>query len=131
MNESGFIPTGDKVLVLVAKVENKTSGGIVLPDVAKDKEMMARRVGNLLAVAPDAEGAPELHGIELGDVVLFTRYSGDDFPVDGIVYRIMRVQDILGKVTKLPDYVLEGAKSSVEVFGQNTQLPKPQSLVAA
>jgi chaperonin GroES len=130
MNESGFIPTGDKVLVLVAKVENKTSGGIVLPDVAKDKEMNARRIGNLLAVAPDAEGAPELQGIELGDVVLFARYSGDDFPVDGIVYRIMRVTDILGKVTKLPDYVLEGAKSSVEVFGHNTQLPSQPMVVA-
>ena len=123
-NESGFIPTGDKVLVLVRQVEEKTAGGIVLPKIAQEKEQVAETIGTLLAVAP------ELEGVHLGDDVLFARYSGVDFPVEGKKYRIMRVQDVVGKVTKLPDFVMKGAKSSVESFGFN-EGGKPQQVVAA
>jgi chaperonin GroES len=126
-NESGFQPTADKVLVQPIKVEEKTAGGIVLPKVSQEKEQLAARVGTLIAVGPLAEGAPELEGVAIGDVILYARYSGDGFPVDGVEYRIMRVSDVVGKVTRLPDYMLQGAKSSVEAFGFN----KPDSVIAA
>lgn len=118
-NESGLQPTADKILVQPLKVEETTAGGIVLPKVSQEKEQLAQRIGTLVAVGPDAEGAPELIGIEPGDVILFARYSGDVFPVNGVSYLIMRVGDVVGKVTKLPDYMLQGAKSSIEAFGIN------------
>ena len=121
-NESGLSPTADKILVLPIKVEEKTQGGIVLPKMAQEKEQFAQRVGTLLAVGPDAEGAPELSGVEIGDQILFARYSGDFFPVDGVDYIIMRVSDVVGKVTKLPDYMLQARKSSPEVFGLNQKV---------
>lgn len=119
MNESGFSPTADKILVQPLKIEEKTAGGIVLPKISQDKEQLAARVGTLIAVGPEAEGAAELEGVKLGDVILYARYSGDIFPVDGIEYRIMRVHDVVGKVTRLPDYMLQGPKSSLEAFGAN------------
>ena len=118
-NESGLQPTADKVLVQPIRVEEKTAGGIVLPKISQEKEQLAQRIGTLIAIGPDAEGAPELSGVEIGDVILYARYSGDGFPVDGVEYRIMRVGDVVGKVTRLPDYMLQGAKSSVESFGIN------------
>ena len=119
MNNSGLLPTADKVLVQPIRVEEKTAGGIVLPKQSQEKEQLAQRIGTLIAVGPDADGAPELSGVSLGDVILYARYSGDNFPVDGVEYRIMRVSDVVGKVSKLPDYMIQGAKSSVEAFGIN------------
>ena len=121
-NESGLTPTGECILVLLLKVEEKTAGGIVLPEISKEKEEMAQRIGTLLEVGPDAVGSPELQGIKVGDQILFARYSGDHFPVDGVNYRIMRARDVIGKCTKLPDYMLQARKSSVEAFGMNQKV---------
>ncbi len=126
-NESGFLPTGDRVVVRLIKVEETTAGGIVLPDVLKAKEQIGQNLGHLLAAGPDAEESSYLHfsdgaAIELGDLILFARHSGADFPLNGVTYRIMRVGDVVGKVTKLPDFMLKGDRSSVDVFGINRTL---------
>ncbi len=113
--------TAEKVLVRPLKVQEKTSGGIILPEVTKAREELASQMGILVGIGPLAEHAPELDGIELGDVVFYPRYRGADFPVDGVRYWVMRVDEVLGKVTKLPDFVLNAAQSSAEVFGVNQQ----------
>ncbi len=117
-NESGLMVTGDKVLVRPVKVEEKTSGGIVLPSMSQDKEQMAQQMGYLVGIGAAAVGRSELDGIALGDLVLFPRYPGQEFPVAGERYWIMRVDAILGKATRLPDYVIRGAESSLSVFGE-------------
>jgi chaperonin GroES len=115
-NESGLMVTGNKVLVRPFKIEEKTVGGIILPQKSQEKEQMAQQMGTLVEIGEYAKSAPELHGIKVGDTVLFPRYQGQEFPIDGVRYWILRVDSILGKVTKLPDYVLRGAESSTDVF---------------
>ncbi len=119
-NDSGLAVTADKILVSPMKVEEKTSGGIVLPSASQEKEQLAQQLGVVIAMGSLAQAAPEMEGIELGDTVLFPRYRGQDFPVNGTRYWVMRAQDVLGKVTKLPDYVLLGAESTATVFGINS-----------
>ncbi len=118
-NDSGLTVTGNKVLVCPVKVEEKTSGGLILPSVTQDKEQLAQQLGHLIAMGSLAAEDPCMEGICLGDVVLFPRYRGQDFPVNGVRYWVMRSEDILGKVEKLPDYVLNAAESSATVFGIN------------
>ena len=118
-NDSGLTVTGDKVLVKPFKVEEKTAAGIVLPQMSQDKEQMAQQMGTLVAWGSLAQKAPELEGIQLGDAVLFPKYQGAEFPVDGVRYWVLRSSSILGKATRLPDYVLRGADSSLQVFGVN------------
>jgi chaperonin GroES len=119
-NDSGLTVTADKILICPMKVEEKTAGGIVLPAASQDKEQLAQQMGTVVAMGLLAAQAPEMDGISLGDTVLFPRYRGQDFPVDGVRYWVMRAQDVLGKATKLPDYVLKGAESSADVFGINS-----------
>ena len=120
-NDSGLTVTGDKVLIRPFKVEEKTAGGIVLPQASQVKEQMAQQVGQLVAVGDAALRAPELQGINLGDFVLFPRYQPAEFEFDGEKYWIMRASSILGKITKLPDYMMRGAESSLAVFGSNKE----------
>ena len=119
-NNSGLTVTADKILIQPMKVEEKTSGGLILPTQTQDKEQLAQQLGVVIAMGSVAKQAPEMEGIELGDVVLFPRYRGQDFPVEGTRYWIMRAQDILGKVERLPDYVLNAAESTATVFGFNS-----------
>jgi chaperonin GroES len=126
-NESGFIPTGELVLVRLRKVEEKTASGIYIPDSITEKHQMAETTGEVIAMGQIAASHPRMFGIEIGDTVLFPRYSGNNFPVDGVNYWIMEARSILGKAEKLPDYLLKGADSSTEVFGVNT----PEQALAA
>ncbi len=119
MNASGLSVTADKVLIQPMKVEEKTAGGLILAMQTQDKEQLAQQMGVIVAMGSLAAQAPELEGIELGDTVLFPRYRGQDFPVDGVRYWVMRAQDVLGKVTKLPDTVFNAAESTSAVFGVN------------
>jgi len=121
-NTTGLHPTADKILVEPVTVEEKTSGGIVLASQSLDKEQLAQTIGTVIAVGNSAHLCPEMTGIEVGDQVLFARYSGSEFPVGGVSYRIMRARDVIGKATKLPDSVIRGALSSVEAFGFNANV---------
>lgn len=119
LNQTGLIPTADKVLIDPVRVEEKTSGGIVLATQSLDKEQLAQTIGTVLAMGSTSHLCPELDGIKVGDTVLFARYSGQEYPINGVSYRIMRAKDVIGKATKLPDSVIRGAMSTVEVFGHN------------
>ncbi|NQT20009.1 MAG: co-chaperone GroES [Planctomycetes bacterium] len=87
-------PLADRVLVRRIEAEEKTAGGIVLPDTAKEKpkegEIVAVGEGKLL----DSGSRSELQ-VKVGDRVLFTSYAGTEVKIDGEEFLIMREEDIL------------------------------------
>lgn len=90
-------PLNDRVVVEPSAAEEKTAGGIVLPEAAKEKPLM----GKVVAVGPgqmnDAGDRVEMD-VKVGDTVIFGRYGGSDVEVDGVEYKVMRESDILGIV---------------------------------
>lgn len=88
-------PLGDKVIVKRVEAEEKTAGGIVLPDSAREKP----RRGVVLAVGNGRlldDGSRSAMQVKKNDEVLFTSYAGTDIKVDGDEYMIMDESDILG-----------------------------------
>ena len=118
INPSGLVPTADKILIEPLQVEEKTAGGIVLAGDVLKKEQLAQTIGTIIAMGSTAKQCPEMDGIDLTDTVLVARYSGAEYQVDGVTYRIIRARDVIGKANKLPDSVMRGAQSSVETFGR-------------
>jgi chaperonin GroES len=88
-------PMNDRVLVLRVEEEQKTSGGIIIPDTAKEKP----QEGKVIAVGSGKVGedgkrvAPE---VKVGDRILFSKYAGTDIKLDGVEHVFMRQDDILG-----------------------------------
>ncbi len=92
-------PLDDRVVVEPTEAEEKTSGGILLPDTAKQKPQQ----GKVVAVGPGKlsdEGNRTLLAVKVGDLVLYGKYSGSDVEVNGKDYKILRESDLLAKVTK-------------------------------
>ena len=93
----GLRPLDDRVVVRPAGKEEKTTGGIVLPDTAKQKPQR----GRVLAVGPGKlrdNGQRGTLAVQKGDEVIFGRYSGSDVEVEGREIKIMRESDILAKI---------------------------------
>ena len=87
-------PLSDRVVIEPLEAEDKTSGGIYLPDTAKEKPQM----GKIVAAGPGkTSDAGELIKMEVkvGDKVLYGKYSGTDVTIDGKDYLIVRESDIL------------------------------------
>ena len=92
-------PLNDRVLVLRTGEEEKTSGGIIIPDTAKEKP----QEGKVIAVGPgkvNEEGNKIPLDVKAGDKVLFGRYSGTEIKIDGVEHLIMREDDILAIIEK-------------------------------
>jgi chaperonin GroES len=92
-------PMDDRVVVEPLEAEEVTSGGILLPDSAKQKPQR----GRVLATGPgklNDNGQRAALAVQKGDEVIYGRYSGSDIEVDGKEIKIMREGDILAKVTK-------------------------------
>jgi chaperonin GroES len=92
-------PLDDRVVVESLEAEEKTAGGILLPDTAKQKPQR----GRVLAVGPGKlrdDGKRSPVAVAKGDEILFGRYAGNDIEVDGKELKIMRESDILAKVVK-------------------------------
>ncbi|MGI6037484.1 MAG: co-chaperone GroES [Limnochordia bacterium] len=90
-------PLADRVILKIVAEEEKTAGGIVLPDTAKEKPQR----GEVLAVGPgayDENGKRIPMDVAVGDVVIFARYGGTEVKVDGEEYTILRQSDILAVV---------------------------------
>jgi chaperonin GroES len=90
-------PLDDRVVVRAAESEEKTVGGIVLPDNAKEKQQK----GEVLAVGPGKlldSGERASLSVKVGDTILFGKYAGNDVKVNGEELKIMRESDILAKV---------------------------------
>jgi len=92
-------PLNDRVLVLRIGEEEKTSGGIIIPDTAKEKP----QEGKVIAVGPgkvNEEGKKIPLDVKAGDKVLFGKYSGTEIKIDGVEHLIMREDDILAIIEK-------------------------------
>ncbi|HEY7549358.1 MAG TPA: co-chaperone GroES [Hyphomicrobiaceae bacterium] len=92
-----FRPLHDRVVVRRIEEEEKTSGGIIIPDTAKQKPMQ----GEVIAVGPgarDETGKLIPLDVKKGDIVLFGKWSGTEVKIDGKELVIMKESDILGIV---------------------------------
>ena len=92
-------PLGDKILVERLEAEEKTSGGIVLPDTAKEKPMQ----GEIVAVGPgkrNDNGEVSPLDVKAGDLVIFGKWSGTEVTIDGQDLLIMNESDIMGVLSK-------------------------------
>lgn len=100
---ANFRPLHDRVVVKRVKEEEKTKGGIIIPDTAQEKP----QEGEVIAVGPgarDEDGERIALDVKVGDRILFGKWSGTEVKIDGEELLIMKESDIMG--------VIEGAASS-------------------
>jgi chaperonin GroES len=98
-----FRPLGDRVVVRRVQEEQKTSGGIIIPETAQEKP----QEGEIVAVGPgalDDSGKRVAPEVKAGDLVLFGKWSGTEVKIDGEELLIMKESDIMG--------IVEGRKPS-------------------
>ena len=94
-----FRPLHDRVLIKVLDSEEKTKGGIIIPDTAKEKP----QEGEIVAVGPGAkteDGKTVKMDVKVGDKVIFGKWSGTEIKIDNIEYSIMKESDIMGISSK-------------------------------
>ncbi|MCC7422515.1 MAG: co-chaperone GroES [Planctomycetaceae bacterium] len=92
-------PLDDRVVVEPVAAEEKTAGGIVLPDAAKEKPQR----GKVVAVGPGRlleSGDRSACSVVVGDFVLYSKYGGTDIEVEGVEIKILRESDILAKIVE-------------------------------
>ncbi len=88
-------PLQDRIIVKRVEAEEKTKGGIIIPDSAKEKPMQ----GEVIAVGTGRileNGKKQPLEVKSGDRVLFSKYAGTDIKIDGVEHLIMKEDDILG-----------------------------------
>ena len=92
-------PLEDRIVVQPVEAEEKTAGGLFLPDTAKEKPQR----GTVIAIGPgktlDSGSRAEM-SVAVGDEVIYGKYSGSDIEVDGQEVKILRESDVLAKVVK-------------------------------
>ncbi len=92
-------PLNDKILVKRLEAEERTKGGIVLPDTAKEKP----KEGKVVAVGPGRlleNGKRQTLQVKKGDRIIFKSYSGDEVKIDGEEYLLLEEGEILGIIEK-------------------------------
>lgn len=97
INVSTVNPLGDRVFVKVSASEEKTAGGILLPDTAKEKP----QIGEIAAVGPgklNDKGERVALEVKVGDQVLYSKYAGTDIKLNGDDYVLLSEKDILAAV---------------------------------
>jgi len=90
-------PLDDRIVVEPLEAEEKTRGGIVLPDTAKEKPQK----GKVISVGPGRvtdEGKRIAPSVKKGDTVVYAKYGGTEIEIDGTEYMILRESDVLAKV---------------------------------
>ncbi|MBU6373861.1 MAG: co-chaperone GroES [Alphaproteobacteria bacterium] len=94
---ANFRPLGDRVLVKRVKEEEKTKGGIIIPDTAQEKP----QEGEVIAVGPgarDEDGERIAMDLKVGDRILFGKWSGTEVKIDGDDLLIMKESDVMGVI---------------------------------
>lgn len=89
-------PLDDRIVVTPVEAEERTAGGLILPDAAKEKPMQ----GKVVAIGPGKllkSGDRAKPAVKKGDVVVYGKYSGTDVKVEGTEYKILRESEILAK----------------------------------
>ena len=93
-----FRPLHDRVVVERLESDEKTAGGIIIPDTAKEKPMQGKIV-SVGAGARDEQGKVHPLDVKAGDTVLFGKWSGTEVKIEGTDYLIMKESDIMGILT--------------------------------
>ncbi len=94
-----LVPLDDRVVIKQSEAEEKSAGGIILPDAAKEKP----RRGKVVAVGPGKmmdDGKRGQMCVKKGDEVIYAKYLGNDVEIDGDKYVILHENDILGVIEK-------------------------------
>jgi chaperonin GroES len=86
---ASFLPLGQRVLIKRVEQESKTASGIIIPDNAKEKPLNAEVIAISNEVKEDGE-------IQVGDNIVFAKYSGSELTLDGQEHLVLNVDDILG-----------------------------------
>ena len=97
MAKTKFRPLHDRVVVRRIDAEEKTKGGIIIPDTAQEKPMQ----GEVIAVGPggrDENGKLIPIDVKVGETILFGKWSGNEVKIDGVEYLIMKESDIMGVI---------------------------------
>ena len=92
-------PLDDRIVIKQSEAEEKTSGGIILPDTAKEKP----QIGKIIAIGPGKlldNGKRAQMSVKKKDKVIYAKYLGNEIEIDGEKYVILRESDILGIVEK-------------------------------
>ncbi len=92
-------PLDDRIVVKQSEAEEKTRGGIILPDTAKEKP----QIGTVIAVGPGKlldDGKRSQMSVKINDEVFYAKYLGNDVELEGEKYVILRESDVLGIVEK-------------------------------
>ena len=90
-------PLADRIFVKVSEAEEKTAGGIVLPDTAKEKP----QIGEIISLGSgkrNEDGSYQTMEVEVGDRILYAKYTGTDIKLGHEDYVLLREQDILAKL---------------------------------
>ena len=87
-------PLADRIVIKVIEDTEQTSGGIFIPDSAKEKPQKGEVVAVGLGKLND-KGEREPMDVKVGDVVLYAKYAGNDIKLDGVEYKILSVKDAL------------------------------------
>lgn len=90
-------PLGDKIVIKVIEDNEQTQGGIFIPDNAKEKPQK----GEVVAVGEGRtldSGEKEAVGVKVGETILYAKYAGTDVKLDGIVYKILSIKDVLAVI---------------------------------
>lgn len=98
MSKINLTPLADRVIIKPSEAEEKTKGGIILPDTAKEKPIE----GTIVAAGPGKitdDGKTVKLGVKVGDKVLYGKYSGTEVTIEGEEYLIMRESDIFAIVS--------------------------------
>ena len=96
-----FRPLHDRVVVKRIEAEEKSAGGLIIPDTAKEKPQQ----GEVVAVGPggrDEAGKLIPIDVKAGDRILFGKWSGTEVKIDGVEYLIMKESDIMGVLEEKP-----------------------------
>lgn len=92
-------PLDDRVVIKQSEAEEKTAGGIILPDTAKEKP----QIGKIIAVGPGKildNGKRAEMSVKKNDTVIYAKYMGNDIEIEGEKYVILKESDVLGIVEK-------------------------------
>jgi chaperonin GroES len=92
-------PLDDRIIIKQSEAEEKTTGGIILPDTAKEKP----QIGNVVAAGPGKlldNGKRSKMSVKKNDTVIYAKYMGSDVEIDGENYVILKESDVLGIVEK-------------------------------
>ena len=90
-------PLGDRIVIKIIEDTEQTSGGIFIPDSAKEKPQK----GEVVAIGQgkmNEKGEREPMDVKVGDTVLYAKYAGTDIKMDGVEYKILSVKDALAVI---------------------------------